>query len=109
MESSFVFPDGLQELTDKRLGVDARNTEIFLAGLDRKNFEGRITDISLKGSNSYVMTFRLDGRKSGKCMLDSMQAAWLDAGYITVMDVALYYCRSIKPGFGRTPIQQTLF
>ena len=109
MREDFIFPDDLGKLADERLAIDKDEVASFLQGLDNVAFAGRITDITLKGSDSYVLTFCLDGRKSGRCILDNRQQAWLDAGHVTVMDLAVHYSGCIRPGFGRMPVQRTLF
>ena len=110
MSETFIFPDSLHDLTMVRLGIEKKAADSFLAGIDKENYQGRITGIDLKcNDNLWTMRFCLDGRKSGKCFIEKEMQNWIEAGLVNIHDVAIYFCNTIKPGFSRTPVQQSLF
>lgn len=110
MSETFIFPDSLHDLTLTRLGVDEKAAKSFLANLDKGSFQGRITGIDLKCKDElWTMRFYLDGRKSGKCFIEKDMRDWMEAGLVTIHDIAVHFSKTIKPGFGRILVQQSLF
>lgn len=110
MQENFIFPDSLHGYTLNRLGVDMQKVKDFLSDKSMEAFKGRITDISLKVEpQQWAMRFFLDGRKSGKCMIDAEKQAWVDAGVVSLYDLTMHFCTTIKPGFSKKPVQLGLF
>lgn len=110
MSTIFRFPDNLHEITLERLGIDMQKVMDFLSEKEKEAYRGRITGISLKVKGTdWTMHFCLDGRKSGKCMIDTEQQGWVDAGVVSLYDLAMHFCTTIKPGYGRKPVQMNLF
>ena len=110
MSETFIFPDSLHDLTIVRLGIEQKAADSFLAGIDKDNYQGRITGIDLKCKHDlWTMRFCLDGRKSGKCFIEKDMRDWMEAGLVTIHDIAIHFCNTIKPGFARTAVQQSLF
>ena len=110
MDTTFIFPDSLHDLTLKRLNINLKAVEDFLSSIDRNVFQGRISDINLKcKTDMWTMNFYLDGRKSGKCFIEKEMQTWIDAGMVSVQDVAIHFCGTIKPGFTRVSKQRSLF
>lgn len=107
---SFVFPDSLHDLTVTRLGIDTAKAESFRRQLDVLPYLGRISDIDIRcKDNIWTMRFSLDDRRSGKCFIEKEHMDWIDAGLLTVFDLAVHFSRCIRPGFARKPVQRTLF
>lgn len=110
MSETFIFPDSLHDLTMTRLGIEQKSSDSFLAGIDKESYQGRITGIDLKCKDDlWTMRFYLDGRKSGKCFIGKEMQDWMEAGLLTIYDIAIHFCNTVKPGFSRTPVQQSLF
>ena len=110
MDSTFIFPDSLHDITLERLCIDLDSVNAFKAKLDYEIYKERITDITLKVKDaSWVMRFCLDGRKSGKCLIEPTWQSWVDAGLVSLYELALHHCNTIKPRFARQPVQQMLF
>lgn len=110
MSTTFIFPDSLHEMAITRLGIDIHKVTDFLSRKEKEAYRDRITDINLKvKGTSWTMRFCLDGRKSGKCNIDAEMQSWVDAGLVTLYDLAMHFCTTIKPGFSRKPVQMPLF
>lgn len=110
MKENFIFPDSLHEDTLNKLRIDMQKVKDFFSNKSMEVFKGRITDISLKAeSQQWSMRFFLDGRKSGKCRIDAEKQAWVDAGVVSLYDLAMHYCTTDKPGFSKKPVQLGLF
>lgn len=109
-DRTFVFPDSLHDITVARLGIDTAKAEAFRQQLDVLPYHGRITAIDVKSKDdNWTMRFSLDDRRSGKCIVEAEHRAWIDAGLLTVFELAVHYCNCIRPGFARKPVQRTLF
>ena len=110
MTETFIFPETLHNMTLQRLCIDMTSVDAFKARLDSDSFKGRITDITLKVKETeWDMRFCLDGRKSGKCVIEPTWQGWVDAGLLSLYELAIHFSTSIKPGFARQPVQQKLF
>ena len=110
MDQTFIFPDGLQDITLDRLTIDLAQVDTFKAGLDT-TYRDRITDIDIKckAGESWTMRFTLDDRRSGKCDISADKQAWLDAGLVSLVELAMSFCKGIKPGVSRKAVQRSLF
>ena len=97
---SFIFPDDLQkhliaQLHDGRTGFDTLKADAD--GL----FDGRISDAGFKGADGMRMSFRLDGKPVKGVILSDWQKRMLDAGEVTVLQLAVHFCMSGRCGFAR--------
>lgn len=109
-DRQFVFPDSLHDLTVARLGIDTSRAKAFRTQLDVSPYKGRITDIDVRcKDDGCTMRFSLDDRRSGKCFIEAEHRSWIDAGLLTIFELAVHYSQGIKPGFARKPVQRTLF
>ena len=110
MDRQAVFPDCLHELTLKRLAIDSAKAETFRRQLDTSPYRGRITDIDVRcKGDTWTLRFSLDGRRSGKCFIEPEHRDWIDAGLLSVYELAVHHSGFTKPGFARRPVQRTLF